>query len=88
MTQIRFKIDPDRITLNDQIALEDLKLATARELRDLLARFLTDEKGEFIEQKQARLIVGELTQTQQVTALTAFQAAMEEAGRAMLPKET
>jgi hypothetical protein len=86
--EIRFKIDPDRITLNDQIAMEEVATLTARQLRDLLAHHLTDETGAFMETKAAQTLAGSLTKTQQVEALTAFAAAIAEASRKLVPLQT
>lgn len=50
-TNVTFRIDLDNVTLNDLILLEDSDKATARAVRDTLARWIDDpEKTE--EEKQ------------------------------------
>jgi hypothetical protein len=75
---IRFKIDPDRINLNDQIALEELETLTARQLRDLLGHFLVDENDNYLDLKKGQEVAGLLTKTQQIEALKKFDQAVKD----------
>ena len=81
--EIRFKIDADRLTLDDLIALEETP--TARVMRDTLAKFLTDETGAFVEEAQARKTLGGLAITQLNAAAAQFRAAVEEVQNSAVP---
>jgi len=85
---IKFKIDPDRITLNDQIAMEEAATLTSRQLRDLLARYLVDDNGDYLVKADGIELAGSLTKTQQVDAITKFGEAVNEATQRMLPLAT
>lgn len=67
-TTIRLKIDEDRVTLDDLIVLES-GVASARFMRDLLARFVTDETGAYLPEDTAQQMIGKLklSELKQVT---------------------
>ncbi len=56
-TPLRFRIDAERITLEELIDMQSGDLAA---MRDVLAHCLTDEAGECVEFEEARRIVGQL----------------------------
>ena len=85
MTTIHFVIDPDRLTIDDLIAAEEPESLSAREKRDLLARHLVDDEGAFMEARKAQKIIGALTMAQQLDAVNAFNAAIQERAKQMLP---
>jgi len=58
--RITLKIDPERITVDDLIAIEEGKLRT-RGARDLLARFVTAEDGSFLSEEEGRVAIGKMT---------------------------
>lgn len=57
---IRLKIDENRLTLDDLIRLEEGDTGM-RFMRDLFARFVTDEGGEYLTELEARKAMGGLT---------------------------
>ncbi len=73
---IRLKLDADRLTLDDLIAIEDAGQMKARQLRDLLARFVTNDAGEYLALEDARREVGRLT-------LAELQAAIAQLGESI-----
>lgn len=84
---IKFKIDPDRITLADEIAMEERESITKKQLRDLLARHMTDEAGNFLDLKRGQAMAESMTQTQQIDAIGKFTQAVEDLRNKMLPLE-
>ena len=82
---VKVKIDPERLTINDRIAIEERGNLSWRQLRDLVARFVVNESGEFLEPKDAREAVGELTELQFLSMLGELKAAMDDFSRSLLP---
>lgn len=62
--QIRLKVDDNRLTVDDLIALDEGTVSKPRVMRDLMARFLVDEAGEYLPDDAARKAIGALTVTQ------------------------
>lgn len=60
--EIKLRIDPDNVTLNDLIMLEDQE-ATALQVRDFLARCVVGEDNQPIGKNEAVKIVGEMSLT-------------------------
>ena len=58
--KVTFKIDADRLTLNDLIALEE-ENTSPRFQRDFLARFAVDKDGNYLDENEARELIGNLT---------------------------
>lgn len=85
---IKFKIDPDRITLGDEIAMEERENLTKKQLRDLLARHMVDDAGNFVDFKRGQALAEGLTQTQQIDAIGKFAQAVEDLRNKMLPLES
>lgn len=75
---IHFKIDPNRMTLGDRIALEEsAEGMTSRQQRDILARHLVDEEGEFLEFEASCRILNALTMTQLNDTVAKFFEAIQ-----------
>lgn len=62
ITEIKLRIDPDNVTLNDLCMLEDQE-ATALQVRDFLARCVVGENDEPIGKDKALEIVGAMSLT-------------------------
>lgn len=77
MPTINLKIDGERLTLDELIALEEKTTMRAIEARDLLARFVQDETGAFMEEQQARKALGALTITELFEVLRQFKAGVD-----------
>ena len=60
MANIRFKFDPDRVTIGDLVNIERGD-ASALELRTFLIKFLIDERDKPIEGKRAIAIINKMT---------------------------
>jgi hypothetical protein len=52
----------DELLLDEVIALEEPQAASARQLRDAVARFVVDEKGAYLPAAEARRALGHVTQ--------------------------
>ncbi len=76
--QLRFKIDPDRITLDDIIVFEDAGAAHLVQLRDLLARHVVDESQAPLPEDAARKAVGALTLSELRGAARQFGQAIKD----------
>ncbi len=61
MKKLTFKLDPERLTLNQLIAMQDGDIRT---MRDVLANTLVDESGEHIEFEKAKTIIGDMNLAQ------------------------
>lgn len=57
------KINPnlDRLTVDDLIAIDEGALTKPRAIRNLLARFVVNDAGEYLETAQAQIELGGLT---------------------------
>jgi hypothetical protein len=69
---MEFKIDPDRMTLDDLIALDEAGGMKPRQMRDLLARFLVDENGAFVPEEDAQKQLGSLKVSELKDAVKKF----------------
>lgn len=85
MDTIKFKIDPDRMTFGDLIAMEDSKSATWKERRDLLARHMVDTDGNYLEIDKARDTLSGLTIAQLTGTVDSFTKAFQELQNTQLP---
>ena len=82
---IRFQVDTDRLTLNDLVALED-ENQSPRFMRDFLARFVVDDKGEYLEDDEAQQAVGNLTLSELMETVEQFGEAVEGLQDKIVPK--
>lgn len=82
---IAFKIDPERLTLNDRIAFEDAGKMTWRELRDALANHMVDETGQWVDLPKAKEILGKLTDSHLNEVIDKFAEAINQTNRRTLP---
>lgn len=85
ISKVRFKIDPERLEVNDLIAVEGwanrsdsgdnrLMLKEVRPMRDFLAGMLMDEDGNFIDREEAVKIVGTMKISELNEAVQKFMA--------------
>jgi hypothetical protein len=82
--KITFRIDPMRMKLKDQIALEEGKL-TYRQNRDMMARHMTGEDGEYLDFEAACTILDDLDGYQMGEAAKAFMSAIEGLRAELIP---
>lgn len=88
MADLRFTVDPARITVDTLILLEDVQQGdtqSARAQRDLLAGFLVGADGQALTPKEARALLGALTLEQFGEAYKQLAAALGEAKKSALP---
>ncbi len=78
---IQIRVDIDRVTLDDVIALEDNK--SVRTMRDILARFVTNEAGEYLPLEEAKQVLGKLNMREVKDVASKFADAMK--GAAEVP---
>ncbi len=57
---MKLKVELDRLTLDDIIAIQNNELS-ARDVRDLLAKFAADDNGDYLPEDEAIKAVGKLT---------------------------
>ena len=72
MPKLNLTIDADRLTVDDLIAIDEGMTAKPRWVRDLLARFVVDDAGAFIEYEDAKRQIGKLTIPELNTAMEQF----------------
>lgn len=60
MAKLRLKIDPERIFIDDLIALEEGTMKT-RAARDLIAKFVVDADGTYLSDEEGRAAIGKLS---------------------------
>jgi len=82
--EIKFQVDPDRLTLNDLIELED-GAASPRFQRDFLARFVLNGDG-YMEENEAKELIGNLSLADLVKTMEQFSEAIEELQETAIPK--
>ncbi|CAK0770097.1 hypothetical protein CCP3SC15_400003 [Gammaproteobacteria bacterium] len=89
--EIRFRYDPERMTLGDHITLEmvqdEPQAIKSSQLRDLLAHHMTNDAGEWIEKKAAYKILNDLTDPQIESAITKLNMAITGARAALIPPD-
>ena len=74
--KIRFQVDPERLTLNDLIDLEEQN-QSPRFMRDFLAKFAVDDKGEYLPDDMAQEMVGCLTLAELAQTVQDFSKGVE-----------
>ena len=83
---IRFKIDPNRMTLGDRIALEEAAEGmTSRQQRDLLARHMVDDNDEFLDFREACKLLNGLTMDKLNEIVVQFGEAIAALSVAQIP---
>ena len=82
---IRLHLDADRMTWDDMISLDEWADLSERKRRDLLARFLIDDEGQFLDGEKARNLLGALPLTQIGQVRDALQVAIKEYTGAAVP---
>jgi hypothetical protein len=80
---LKLRVDVERITLNDVIALEEK--TSLRIMRDIIARFVTDDSGAYLEHAAAIELVGSLPMSEVKEVAAQFAEAMKGAQNAALP---
>jgi len=83
VAELRLEVDPNLLTVNDLIALEEGGIEGMRATRDFVARFVVSGDGEPVTPEEAQAMVGALTLAQLTESLegigTAYQAVKESA---------
>lgn len=74
---MRYKIDRKRFTVADLILFEGGASSTA-ERRDMLARFLVADNGDYVAEPVARKIINKLTIDEFASALDEFYKSLKE----------
>ena len=69
--KLLLKVDLDRLTLDDMIALDEGN-ASPRFLREFLSHFMIDEKGEFLSEDEAVIQAGKLSMSDVKRAVDQF----------------
>jgi hypothetical protein len=67
--KLRFKLDPERLTLDQLIGMQD---GEYKAMRDVLALSLIDERGEFLKDDEAKKTIGGLKLSQVLEAASEF----------------
>jgi hypothetical protein len=80
--KIYFKPDPDRLTFDEVIAMQEGKMRVAREV---MVRFVTDEDGNPVEADAASEAVGSIPLSQLNDVITAFVQQIDESMKDVLP---
>ena len=80
---LKLKVDVDRITLDDVISLEER--ASMKTMRDIIARFVVDDKGEYYPHAEAVKLVGGLKMSEVKDVATQFADAMKGVAAEALP---
>lgn len=87
VNKIRLKVDPDRITVDDVIALEDGNVKT-RAARDLIAKFVVDETEQYLSDEEARKVIGRLSLAQLMEVGKVLGTKIQEMMGQMVPTKT
>ena len=74
--ELRLDVGPDRLTVDDAIALEE-GIDGMRAMRDFLARFVVNGDGQRADPKEGAKIVGALTMAQLAEAMGAVRQGFE-----------
>lgn len=85
---IILKADAERLTLDDLIVIEDAGQMKARQLKQLLSRFVVDEQGQAIPVEQAAQQIGQLTLAELRAAMEGLGASLRVAQDVAVPPET
>ena len=80
---LKLKVDVERITLDDVIALEER--ASLKTLRDIIARFVVDEAGQYLPNDVAVRTVGSLKMSEVKDVAAQFAEAMKGVAADALP---
>lgn len=87
MTNLYLKFDPDRVTFDQMITMQETAGATLREQKAMLLAFVVDADGQPVDPEQANTLLGQLTLTQIRETFTAFSEQVKEAMDGALPNE-
>jgi hypothetical protein len=87
MPALNLKADIQRVTLDDLIELEN-PTRSVRFIRDFLARFATDEAGEYLKEAEARKVIGALTLAEARDAVEALGISLREVQDNAIPLAT
>jgi hypothetical protein len=83
--EIKFVIDPNRLTMGDLITAEEADKTSARERRDMLAHHLVNEQGEYVDFDLACKLLNGLNMLQLKDAVDAFYNAITELNNKLIP---
>lgn len=83
--KVYLKFDPETVTFDDMIALQESTGATLREQKEMLVAFVVDQDGRRLPTDEAAALLGKFTVTQLKEAFAAFQGEIQEAMTGTLP---
>ncbi len=84
---IILKADAERLTLDDLIVIEDAGTMKARQLKQLLSRFVVDAQGQAVPAEQAATQIGRLSLAELRAAMEQFGATLKGVQDAAVPPE-
>ncbi len=79
------KFDPDRVTFDQMIALQEASAGTLRQQKEMLLPFVVDADGAPLVEETAGALLGRLTMNQMRETFTAFTKQVETAMSETLP---
>lgn len=85
--KLYLKFDPDRVTFDQMIALQEASGGTLRQQKEMLVPFVTDGDGKPLAEAEANALLGQLTMAQMKATFSAFNKQVEEAMSETLPNE-
>lgn len=85
--KITLKVDPERITVDDLIAIEE-GTKKVRLARDLVAKFVIDEDGNFLSDEAGKAFVGKLSVSELMKVATQLAEQVQEMMGDMVPTKT
>ena len=90
MSKIELSINPDRMTLDDLIMMDELSAGKvpAKQLKDFVSRFLIGEDGKYLPHEEAYTLAGKLTMTELRQASEAMSNKVKELQATAIPPAT
>lgn len=86
-TTIHLKFDPEEVTFDEVIAIQEAGTKPLREQKALLAGFVIDAKGKALPVEEAEALLGQLTVVKMRETFAAFTAQIQAAMTETLPNE-
>lgn len=86
-TKVHLKFDPETVTFDQVIGIQEAASLPLREQKTMLAGFVVDADGKPLGQEEAEALLGKLTVIQMRETFTAFGAQMQTAMSETLPNE-
>jgi hypothetical protein len=81
--QVNIKVSVDRLDINaltvDELMAIEGDAESTKALRNLVSRFVTDDKGEYLSEHAARKAIGGLTRPQVIEVMQSFGQQLRDA---------